>query len=139
MFIFGCTGFSMLCKLFSSCNMLGLLSSCGALASRCRTQALDAWVSTCGSQALEHRLGSYSMGLAAPWHEESSLSRCTGNTDIKPSDSVIHMCLATQSCPALCNTMDCSPPGSSVHGIFQARILEWVAMSFSRGSSLARD
>ena len=34
---------------------------------------------------------------------------------------------------------DCSPPGSSVHGIFQARILEWVAISFSRGSSRARD
>ena len=33
-----------------------------------------------------------------------------------------------QSCPALCDPMDCNPPGSSVHGIFQARILEWVAM-----------
>ena len=40
-----------------------------------------------------------------------------------------------QSCPALCDPMDCSPPGSSVHRILQARILEWVAMSFSRGSS----
>ena len=39
------------------------------------------------------------------------------------------------SCPTLCNPMDCSPPGSSVHGIFQVRILEWVAVSFSRGSS----
>ena len=38
-----------------------------------------------------------------------------------------------QSCLTLCNPMDCSPPGSSVHGIFQARILEWVAVSFSRG------
>jgi len=35
--------------------------------------------------------------------------------------------------------MDCSPPGSSVHGFFQARILEWVAISFSRGFSLLRD
>ena len=41
----------------------------------------------------------------------------------------------TQSCPTLCDPMDCSLPGSSVHGIFQARILEWVAISFSRGSS----
>ena len=40
-----------------------------------------------------------------------------------------------QSCPTLCDPMDCSPPGSSVHGILQARILEWVAISFSRGSS----
>ena len=40
-----------------------------------------------------------------------------------------------QSCPTLCDTVDCSPPGSSVRGIFQARILEWVSISFSRGSS----
>ena len=38
--------------------------------------------------------------------------------------------LVTQSCPALCDPMDCSPPGSSVHGIFQPRILEWVTISF---------
>ena len=39
-----------------------------------------------------------------------------------------------QSCPTLCNLMDCSLPGSSVHGILQARIPEWVAILFSRGS-----
>ena len=44
-----------------------------------------------------------------------------------------------QSCLTLCDLMDCSLPGSSVHGIFQARILEWVAISFSRGSSWPRD
>ena len=43
------------------------------------------------------------------------------------------------SCPTLCDLMDCSLPGSSVHGIFQARILEWVAISFSRRSSWPRD
>ena len=43
------------------------------------------------------------------------------------------------SCPNLCDPMDCSLPGSSVHGIFQARVLEWVAISFSRGSSWPRD
>ena len=47
--------------------------------------------------------------------------------------------LVTQSCPTLCDPMDCSPPGSSVHGTFQARILEWVAISFSRGSSRPKD
>ena len=41
-----------------------------------------------------------------------------------------------QSCPTLCNSMDCSPPGFSLHGILQARVLEWVAISFSRGSSV---
>ena len=52
---------------------------------------------------------------------------------IKPYSEV------AQLCPTLCNPMDCGPPGSSVHGIFQARILEWVAISFSRGSSQPRD
>ena len=46
--------------------------------------------------------------------------------------------LVAQSCPTLCHPMDCSPPGSSVHGILQARILEWVAISFSRASSWPR-
>ena len=44
-----------------------------------------------------------------------------------------------QSCPTLCDPMDCSPPGSSVHGILQAGLLEWVAMPSSRGSSWPRD
>ena len=45
----------------------------------------------------------------------------------------------TQSCPTLCDPMDYSLPGSSVHGIFQARILEWVGISFSRRSFWPRD
>ena len=44
-----------------------------------------------------------------------------------------------QSCPTLCNLMDCSLPGSAVHGILQAKVLEWVAMPSSRGSSPPRD
>ena len=44
-----------------------------------------------------------------------------------------------QSCPTLCDPMDCSLPGSSLHGILQARVLEWVTISFSRGSSQPRD
>ena len=43
-----------------------------------------------------------------------------------------------KSCPTLCDPMDCSPPGSSLPGVFQARILEWVTTSFSRGSSQPR-
>ena len=43
------------------------------------------------------------------------------------------VCEVTQSCPTLCDPMDCSLPGSLVRGIFQARVLEWVAISFSRG------
>ena len=45
----------------------------------------------------------------------------------------------TQSCLTFCDPMDCSLPGSSVHGIFQARILDWVVISYSRGSSWPRD
>ena len=44
-----------------------------------------------------------------------------------------------QSCPTLCDPMDCSPPSFSIHGIFQAGVLEWVAISFSRRSSRPRD
>ena len=47
--------------------------------------------------------------------------------------------LVTQSCLTLCDPMDCSPPGSSVYGIFQARILEWTATSFYRRCSLPKD
>ena len=47
--------------------------------------------------------------------------------------------VCAQMCPTLCDPMDCSPSGSSVHGILQARVLEWVAISFSRGSSWPRD
>ena len=43
--------------------------------------------------------------------------------------------LIAQSCSTLCDPMGYSPPGSSVHGIFQSRILEWVAIPFSKGSS----
>ena len=50
-----------------------------------------------------------------------------------------HLCACAQSCLTLCDSMDCSPPDDSVHGFFQARILEWVAISYSRGSPLPRD
>ena len=49
------------------------------------------------------------------------------------------VCLVSQSCPTLCDLMECGPPGSSVHGILQARILEWVAIPLSGGSSQPRD
>ena len=48
-------------------------------------------------------------------------------------------CLVAQSCSTLCNPMDYKPPGFSIQGILQARILEWVAISFSRGSYQPRD
>ena len=57
-------------------------------------------------------------------------------------EAVLNLCMrakSLQSCPALCNPMDCSPPGSSVHGILQTRVLWWVAVPSSRGSSQPRD
>ena len=62
---------------------------------------------------------------------------CKGETGLKNGllDSVRGVSEASQSYLTLCDLMDCSLPGSSVDGIFQARVLEWVAISFSRRSS----
>ena len=51
----------------------------------------------------------------------------------------VGLCVLAQSCATLCDPGDCSPPGSSVHGILQARTLEWLAMPFSREPSPPRD
>ena len=58
--------------------------------------------------------------------------RCIARSGISSAKSL-------QSCPTPCDPMDCSPPGSSVHGILQTRILEWEAIPSSRGSSQPRD
>ena len=71
-------------------------------------------------------------------HFGSLISANCGSGDI----NTVHVCacLVAQSCPALCNPMDCSPSGSFFHGILQARILlKGVAIAFSRGSSQPRD
>ena len=62
------------------------------------------------------------------------------NSGIEPGSPALQTLyrLSHQGSP-LCDPMDCSPPGFSTHGIFQAWVLEWVAISFSRGSSLPRD
>ena len=79
------------------------------------------------------------------WHKETYLqnrSRLTGISKSNlwlPKGKCGKWEWSPQSCQTLCNTMDCSPPGSSVRGIFQVRILEWVAISFSRRSSWPRD
>ena len=76
-----------------------------------------------------------------PWHlglvpESSHISEQKGKNKASfPLDSESEV---TQSCPILCDPIDGSLPGSSVHGIFQAIVLEWIAISFSRGSSQPR-
>ena len=85
----------------------------------------------------------------------SCVSQSTGQIQCKVFDSLLNLnseclppspvvaqggvMLIVQSCPTLCNLTDCSPLGSSVHGLLQARILECVAISSSRGSSRPRD
>ena len=57
---------------------------------------------------------------------------CTAKTELKKEGQVKVNVLVAQLCPTLCDPMDCSPPGSSVLGILQARILDWVAIPSSR-------
>ena len=66
------------------------------------------------------------------------LSRCYHGPDGEDEGKKVKV-LITQPCLTLCNPVDCSPPGSSVHGILQARILEWVAIPFPRGSFWPRN
>ena len=68
------------------------------------------------------------------WGSVSSLHKqiTSRNRKLSPIKRLVsRKCVATQSCLTLCNPVDCSPPGSSGHGVLQARILEWVAISFS--------
>ena len=83
--------------------------------------------------------------IRSPSHGTVDKKRNKGNSNWKERCKTVtvcrlhgNICAATaaaakllQSCPTLCNPIDSSPPGSSVHGIFQARILEWVAIDFS--------
>ena len=65
--------------------------------------------------------------------------KCSSSDVILSSKVLICCSCCDKSSLTLCNPMDCSPPASSVHGILQARTLEWVVISFSRGSSWPRD
>ena len=88
-----------------------------------------------GSATGSHRLSSTAASASLlPW--QLTLTRLLW---VSRSRAVLGCAELLQSCPILCNPMDCSPPGSSVHGMLQVRILEWVATSSSRGSSPPRD
>ena len=81
------------------------------------------------------------LGMFRPAHCFLDLLCSQKRERIKYSFLFFFLCTyyqSLQSCPTLCDPMDCSPPHSSVHGILQARILECVAISFSRGSSQPR-
>ena len=78
----------------------------------------------------KHLLPPFSFGLqgTAPPSFTGQALVCTGGGWWSESESEL-----AQSCPTLCDPIDSSPPGSSVHGIFQARVLEWGAIAFSSG------
>jgi len=69
--------------------------------------------------------------MSIPFYRSSDFSKVPQIINVKV--------LVTQACPTLCNPMDYSSPGSLVHGILQERVLEWVAIPFSRASSPSRD
>ena len=82
----------------------------------------------------------YSPLVAKSWTRLSDFTFTFQWEDVFSHGSAVQCCAKSlQPCPTLCDPMDCSPPGSSVHGIFQTRILECVAISVSRGSSRPRD
>ena len=84
----------------------------------------------------------WSLKCLSRGHDESFTLANRAACSKSPPLGLFIMCTcaqALQSCPTLCDPMDCTLPGSSVLGILQARILEWVAMSFSRGPSRPRN
>ena len=81
---------------------------------------------TVGATAMNHVKESAFLSITA-------LYTRTAYVNIEKMSSNILHAKSLQSCPTLCIPMGCSPPGSSVHGIFQARVQEWVAMSSSPG------
>ena len=102
---------------------LNLVCSCGNLQP---SETHANWLSLPRSST--HRIKNSRLPAALRSQEGFSEAMCLG------------LCvLAAQSCPTLCDPMDYSPPGSSIHWILQARTLEWVAISFSRVSSQPRD
>ena len=78
-----------------------------------------------------------SIPFMAVWFTHTVIAEET--TGFLQQNSICQFCVCAQSCPTVSDPLDCSPPGFSVHGIFQARIIEWVAISYSRGSSRPRN
>ena len=98
----------------------------------CWVNCTAGWGGPWGSLASFPRTGVGRVLGPAGWVFSSLISARLGIIRKKESEVV-------QSCPTLCDPMDCSPPVSSVHVIFQARVLECIAISFSRGSFWPRD
>ena len=123
----------------------GLLSTCGTWATKPthHKYCTGLVVAVCAWGLVAHDMWDLSSPTHVPCIEGGfSTTEPPGKSHWKRFDSInlsVWMCEVAQSCPTLCDRMGCRPPGSSVHGILQARILECVAISFSRGSSQPRD
>ena len=99
-----------------------------------------------GHSSWNHRVGhdwvtntfTLSLSMTSCWLQRQSHSKLWCYLLKKFTLSSSSVCIHAQSCLTLSNSMNCSPPGYSVHGILQARILEWVTISFSKGSSPPR-
>ena len=119
-------------KLLTNCTYaLSLIRSTKfkkyAITVKCLREKYIRLVQSLSVPHLLHFLWRYIIGCAVTHNSHSQIPH-----HIKWSE-------VAQSCPTLWDPVNCSPPGSSVHGILQARILEWVAISSSRGSSRPRD
>ena len=108
---------------------------------------LNCWKGPYGSQNLKYLLTDlYHKSLPTPviniwWMTEAKCLLGSNQNDLWLMVTSLEMgkVFFAQSCPTLCHSIVYSPPGSSDHGVLQARTLEWVAISFSRGSSQPRD
>ena len=111
-----------------------------SISSCCGAQTLGhASFNSCDSQALQHKFSSCSSACgifldqgSKPVSHALAGRYFTTEPPGKPYNFItsIYACLVAQLCPTLCNHMNCSLPGSSIHGILQARTLEWVAIPF---------
>ena len=135
-----------LCSLCTNC-VVGHGLSCGALGSGMWSSAQGWERGLCyGQRETVFALFFLPLSLWLPFAEEylgvviySCGEKVSYPVSLSHSLSVLLHVLLAQSCPPLCDLVDCSLPGSSVHGILPVKMLEWVAISFSRGSSQPRD
>ena len=100
----------------------------------------ESWVRAWALEPNGHRFKFQLCYLLAVWPSASCITSLSPSVfSYKMGVMILSVCLVAQSCLTLCDSTDYSLPGSSVHRIFHARVLEWVAIPFSRGSSWLRD
>ena len=100
----------------------------------------ESWVRAWALEPNGHRFKFQLCYLLAVWPSASCVTSLSPSVfSYKMGVMILSVCLVAQLCLTLCDSMDCSLPRSSIHGILHARVLEWVAIPFSRGSSWLRN